>query len=76
MWTKTVLTETLTEEREGFDYTDKKFQDVDMQKQLWREEEEENKAIQIRDLVEDHFLRCVGLTYVEATIILTYKRKM
>lgn len=40
-----VLAEGLTEDWQRLQYTEEKFKGVDTQDQLWRKEDEENKAI-------------------------------
>ena len=41
-----------------------------MQEQLWRKEEEENKAIKIRDLVKNHCRRAFRITNIGAIIVI------
>ena len=46
-----------------------------MQEQLWRKEEDENKAIKIRDLIKNHCLGAFRITNLEAIIIIQTGRK-
>ena len=46
-----------------------------MQEQLWRKEDEENKAIKIRDLVKNHCLRNFRITDIGANFTIQTERK-
>ena len=46
-----------------------------MQEQLWRKEEDENKAIKIRDLIKNHCLGAFRITNLGAIIIIQTGRK-